>query len=296
MQKDEIKKAVVIGGSGFMGSHVADELSNRGYGVTIYDKKESPWLREDQTMFLGDVLDLEQLRQAIDDSDCVFHFAGEADIEASRKNPYGSIESNIMSTLGILESIKDSKINRFVYASTMYVYSPFGSFYRASKQASEILIEAYNEEYDINFNLLRFGSLYGPRAQAWNGLKKYVQEIVKEGQLNYPGNGNELREYIHVYDAARLSVDILDEKYINQAITLTGNQSMTSKEIVNMIFEISGMKANINFESEMSNYHYSLTPYRYTPKKAKKLVPNEYIDIGQGILNLIEETKLNIDN
>ena len=63
-----------------------------------------------------------------------------------------------------------------------------------------------------------------------------------------------------------------------------------------MIFEISGMKANINFESEMSNYHYSLTPYRYTPKKAKKLVPNEYIDIGQGILNLIEETKLNIDN
>ena len=291
-----MKNVVVIGGSGFMGSHVADELSNSGYKVTIFDCKQSPWIRDDQRMFLGDVLNLEQLNEVIHKSDFVYHFAGEADIEAARKNPYKSIESNVMSTLGILDSIKESNIKRFVFASTMYVYSPFGSFYRASKQASELLIEAYHEAYNINYNLLRYGSLYGPRAQDWNGLKKYVQEIINNGKLTYPGNGSELREYIHAHDAARLSVDILDEKYINQAITLTGNQSMSSQEIINMIFEIKGLKSDIDFQSDVSNYHYSSTPYRYTPKKAKKIVPHEFIDIGQGILNLIEEIELSNDD
>ena len=69
-------KVVVIGGGGFMGSHTADELSRRGYKVTIFDHKESPWLSGDQEMVIGDVLDSEALAPAIKGARYLYHFAG----------------------------------------------------------------------------------------------------------------------------------------------------------------------------------------------------------------------------
>ena len=183
---------------------------------------------------------------------------------------------------------------RFVYASTMYVYSPYGSFYRASKQAAETLIEAYHEQYGIDYTFLRYGSLYGPRAQEWNGLYKYVSQVISERKLKYQGTGDERREYIHVRDAATLSVDILDEKHKNQAITVTGQQVLNSNELINMIFEITGIEKNVEYNDlHINSGHYKLTPYRYTPKQAKKLVPEEFIDIGQGILDLVEDVSVN---
>ena len=137
---------------------------------------------------------------------------------------------------------------------------------------------------------MRYGSLYGPRAQEWNGLYGYVNQIISDRKLNYRGSGNEKREYIHVRDAAALSVKILDDKHKNQAITVTGQQILNSSELIDMIFEITGIRKNVEYHDEDADSgHYKLTPYRYTPKQAKKLVPEEFIDIGQGILEVVED-------
>ena len=281
---------IVIGGSGFMGSHTADELSDRGYDVTIFDCVTSPWLREDQTMLLGDLLDRDQVVEATKDMDYLYHFAGIADIAEAKEKSFDTININVMGTTIAMEAAVKNNIKRFVYASTMYVYSPYGSFYRASKQAAETIIEAYHEKYGIAYTLLRYGSLYGPRAQSWNGLRKYVSQVVKNGKLLYSGTGEERREYIHTEDAARLSVDVLDDAHKNQAITVTGHQVLNSNELLNMIFEIAGKEQDVEFTSEnLSGDHYIMTPYRYTPKRAKKLVPEEFVDIGQGILEIVED-------
>jgi UDP-glucose 4-epimerase len=172
----------------------------------------------------------------------------------------------------------------------MYVYSNYGSFYRASKQATEVIIDAYHEKYGLEYTLLRYGSLYGPRAQNWNGIRYFVSQIVNNGRLDYGGNGNEIREYIHVSDAAKLSVDILKQKHANCAITITGQQLMRVSDLFSILFEITGQKANVVYygENELTN-HYGNTPYRYTPKTAKKIVPQEFVDLGQGLLDLVEE-------
>ena len=100
----------------------------------------------------------------------------------------------------------------------------------------------------------------------------------------------ERREYIHVQDAARLSVDVLHDDHINQAITVTGNQVLNSNELMDMIFEICGVEKKVIInDEEKSNDHYVMTPYRFTPKAAKKLVPGNFIDIGQGILEVAQE-------
>tara|TARA_B100000427_G_scaffold328592_1_gene342094 strand:+ start:784 stop:1668 length:885 start_codon:yes stop_codon:yes gene_type:complete len=283
-------KIVIIGGSGFVGSHTADYLSELGNEVVILDRKKAEWLRPDQLFYEIDLNDSDRIKEHLSGARFVYHFAGIADIGEAKANPNLTLSVNIMGTASVLEACVDLGIERFIYASTMYVYSPYGSFYRASKQAAEIVIESYHEHYDLDYTILRYGSLYGPRSQEWNGLHKYISEVVKDKKLIYRGTGKERREYIHVQDAAQLSIDILDEQYINKAITVTGNQILNSEELIDMIFEIAGVKKNVDFSSDqISEDHYRMTPYRYTPKKALKLTPTKYTDIGQGILEIVEE-------
>ena len=290
MSVNFMEKVLVIGGSGFMGSHTADELSKRGYKVTIFDRMVSPWLRKDQEMIKGDLMDLTALIDAMNGVHYVYHFAGIADIGQAKSNPYDTIESNVMGVTKALEASVECGVAQFVYASTMYVYSIHGSFYRASKQAAEVIIDAYHEKFDLDFTLLRYGSLYGPRSQDWNGIRRFFTQIIKESRLDYSGNGSEMREYIHVNDAARLSVDVLDKKHINSAITITGQQLLRVDDLISMMFEISGKKRDVVYHGDINRPdHYGNTPYRYTPKSAKKIVPLEFVDLGQGLLDLIEE-------
>lgn len=287
---------VVIGGAGFLGSHVADELSVRGYKVTIFDQNPSPWIRDDQTFFEGNILDRSALALACDGARFVYHFGGVADIIESSIDAYRTLEVNILGTANTLEALKGSSVQRFVYASTMYVYSDAGSFYRASKQSAEAIIEAYCEAKELGYTFLRYGSLYGPRAQEWNGLRGYVRQVIEKGRLDYPGSGDERREYIHVTDAARLSVDVLDPRHRNQAITVTGLQVLNSRDLVDMIFEIVGKTPNVSFlDNPRRQEHYRITPYRYSPDQARKLVPSEFVDLGQGILEICEEFNLEPD-
>jgi UDP-glucose 4-epimerase len=286
-------KVVVVGGSGFLGSHLADALSEVGYAVSIFDVRQSPWLRPDQEMILGDIRDEKVLGDCIAGARYVCHLAGIADIGEAARSPRVTVEHNIIGSTAVLQSCLQAKVERVLFASTLYVYSQQGSFYRVSKQAVELLIEAYHENFGLEYTILRYGSLYGPRAQEWNGLKRYVTQAVREGRIDYPGTGEERREYIHVIDAARLSVEALAPDYANQCLTLTGTQILNSGELLRMIQEILRGEVEITFNPEQRNpEHYELTPYRFTPRMARKIVPNVFVDIGQGILDLVEEVYL----
>ncbi len=287
------EKVVVIGGSGFLGSHLADALHEAGYGVSIFDARRSPWLKPDQEMVLGDIRDEKALFGCIAGARYVYHLAGIADIGEAASSPRATVEHNIIGSTAVLDCCLRAKVERVLFASTLYVYSQQGSFYRVSKQAVELLIEAYHERFGLEYTILRFGSLYGPRAQEWNGLKRYVTQAVREGRIVYPGTGEERREYVHVKDAARLSVEALAPEHANHCLTLTGTQILNSSELLRMIREIMGGEVEIEFNPEQRDpEHYEMTPYRFTPRVARKMVPNVFVDIGQGILDLVEEVYL----
>ena len=287
-------KAVVIGGSGFLGSHVADVLTDAGYAVTIFDLSPSAWLGENQKMFVGDILNPDQVLKAVKGADYVFHLAGIADISQAASNPKETIHTNIIGSTNVIEACCKTKVKRFFYASTLYVYSQQGSFYRVSKQAVESILEAYHDKCGLEFTILRYGSLYGPRAQDWNGLKRFVTQAIKERRIVYPGTGEERREYIHVQDAAKLSVQALSPKFANQCLTLTGTQILSTKDVMYMIREIIDREIEIEFSHDDPDFaicHYSLTPYRYTPRRGNKIVPTVFIDLGQGIMDMVEEVE-----
>ena len=280
-------KVVVFGGSGFVGSHVADILTEKGHEVTIFDLHPSEYLKKGQKMLVGDILDEKAVDRAVDGADVVYNFAGIADIDEASIKPIETIKSNILGNTVILEACRRHKVKRFVFASSVYVYSGAGSFYRSSKQACELITENYNEKYGLPFTILRYGSLYGPRADERNWVYQILKQAVAEGKITRLGDGEELREYIHVQDAARCSVEILSPEFENQYVIITGSQQMKVKDLMIMIKEMLNNKIELEFVPTESTIHYEITPYSFNPKVAKKFVSNYYIDLGQGILDLL---------
>lgn len=284
------ERVVVTGGAGFLGSHLCDALSEAGYAVTVFDRQPSPWLREGQDMVVGDILDEAVVNDTVKGARYVYHLAGIADIGEASVKPKDTLSMNVLGSANILEACAAHGVQRLLFASTVYVYSSEGGFYRVSKQAVEAMIELYQAQRGLDYTILRYGSLYGPRAQAWNGLKRYVLQAVREGRVVYHGTGEERREYIHVKDAVDLSVKVLAPDYANRCLTLTGTQVLNSAELLKMLGEVMGGKLEIVFEPHKKRSdHYSFTPYRYTPKQGSKIVPSDFIDVGQGLLDLVEE-------
>jgi len=285
-----MKKAVVVGGSGFVGSHVADCLSDNGYQVVIFDNVQSPWLRKDQDMVINDILNGEKLKEVIKNSEVVYNFAALADLNQTVDQPIKTAEINILGNLNVLEACRINKVKRFVYASTVYVYSREGGFYRCSKQSSEHYVEEYQKAYGLDYTILRYGSLYGPRANNTNGLFRIVDSALKTGKIQYKGDIESMREYIHVEDAAHASISILDQAFKNKSIILTGQESMRVFDMLKMLAEILNLSQDsIEFTEERYHSHYIRTPYAYLPKLGRKYIPTTHVDLGQGLLQIIDE-------
>lgn len=282
-------KVLVVGGSGFIGSHVADALESNGYDVTIYDLEKSEWLTPTQKFIQGSMLEKDKLLKVTKGFDIIYHFAAIADIGEAYDKRLEAIEVNILGSAYLIEACLQNKVKTFVFASSVYVYSNKGSFYRITKQAVENFLEEYAQVEGLDYRILRYGSLYGPRAQTWNGLRRYIEAMVHSGKVTLRSEGQAKREYIHVQDAARLSLEALDPKYKNKHLLLTGSQSITSQELVIMVGEILDKKIEITYEDKHDDSHYIITPYKYVPKHGLKMTSTGYIDFGQGVLEVIEE-------
>jgi UDP-glucose 4-epimerase len=283
------ESVIVYGGSGFLGSHVADALSEAGYQVVIFDRVYSPYLRSDQEMIQGDLLDESSVNSAATGCQYVYNFAGMADIDEARNRPVDTVKLNILGNVHVLEAARLAGAKRFIFASSVYVYSEAGSFYRASKQASERFVEAYQERYGLSYTILRYGSLYGRRADMRNGIFRLLRQALVERRIVYRGSGDAMREYIHVMDAARLSVKILASEYENRHLILTGQERMAVKNLMTMIAEMIPGGAEIDF-SEMPAYaHYVMTPYAFNPRLGHKVIATDHVDLGQGLLDCLAE-------
>ena len=286
-------RITVTGGSGFLGSHVADALSKKGHKVTIFDKKYSKWIRKDQKMYVGNILNTKDLGRAIKGSDVVFHFAALSDLGEAIKLPIESVKSNILGTVIALNLCQKFKVKRFIHASTIYVNSIEGGFYRSSKRAAEDYVEEYNKIYGLKYTILRFGSLYGQRSDANNGVGIILKDAVLNGKVQYTGSKKTVRRYIHVLDAARACIDSLKSKYKNKHLIITGKKEIKINILLKNIAKILKISKKIKFKNIKNVGHYETSPFTYKFKKGQIYSQKQYIDIYDGVLQLIKEMKKN---
>ena len=286
-------KVTVLGGSGFLGSHVADELSKRGHKVIIFDKKKSKWIRSDQKMFIGNILNPNDLENVIKNTDVVFHFAALADLDQALKNPINTVKVNILGTVQVLELCRKHNIKRFIHASTIYVNSSEGGFYRSSKKAAEDYVREYKKNYSLSYTIIRFGSLYGRRADDTNGVRKIIKRAIAKGKLTYVGNRKSVREYINISDAAKACCEILKNKYKNKHIILTGTRKIKVFDFLNRLSKILNISQKIEFRNLKFTGRYIAIPYTYKPEKGVKFAFKSASNFYEKLPQLVNEIKRN---
>ena len=187
-------KVVVIGGSGFLGSYVASNLAENNYQTYIYDLKRPKLLLDNQYFIKGDISQTDKLLETIKNAKYVYNFAALADLDMAQNKPRLTAEINIMGNLNALEACKIYSVERYIFASSIYVFSKEGGFYRCSKQSAENYIEEYYKQYKVNYTILRYGSLYGKGADHSNNIYRTIRKGLETNELSYEGNMESIRE------------------------------------------------------------------------------------------------------
>ncbi|MFA5953739.1 MAG: NAD(P)-dependent oxidoreductase [Candidatus Pacearchaeota archaeon] len=287
------ERVMVFGGAGFIGKHVVAKLLKEGYDVSIFDQKKIEESFNKEIKFIsGSTLDQKKVEESLKKIDIIYNFSGIADIEECIEKPIEAIKNNILGNAIILESCKKNKIKRIVFASSLYAHGSSGGIYSSTKKACESIIKDYYKYYGLKYTILQYGTVYGYGAPKTNSVYRYLKQAITSREINYLGDGNESREYIHVNDAANLSVKVLDKKYENQSIIITGQHPIRVKDLFEMINEIlNGVKINYNIKASKAKKesHYKITPYSYYEEIPKKIINENYIELGKGMIEILKE-------
>ncbi|HEH5157342.1 TPA: NAD(P)-dependent oxidoreductase [Campylobacter coli] len=282
------KNVLVFGGGGFIGSYVIEELLTNNYNVLYADINPCDNIPA-QYYRKCDIMQKRDVEFLCQDMDIVFNFAGFANLDDAIANPLKTLELNVMGNMHILEGCKMHKIKRYIYASSAYAMSDKGSFYGISKLTSEKIIEEYFKKFGLKFTIIRYGSVYGEKEYYNNYIYNLVKEAMLTGKISHGGNGEEVREYIHAYDVARLALQIIENSdFENEHLILTGTERIRRKELFEMINEMLGGEIEILLKASGYHNHYKTTPYSFHPARSKKLIANPHIDMGQGILECMK--------
>jgi UDP-glucose 4-epimerase len=214
--------ALVTGGAGFIGSHVADRLLADGHTVVAFDNfstgqerfldaaRRQPGLQ----LVRGDILDREALGAAVAGADLVFHFAANADVRFGPACPERDLQHNTIGTFNVLEAMRTHGARRIVFPSTGSVYgepaifptpedAPFPrqtSLYGAAKLAGEALVSAYCEAFGFQAYVFRFVSILGERYSHGHVFDFYRQLREHPHELHLLGDGHQRKSYLYVGD------------------------------------------------------------------------------------------------
>jgi UDP-glucose 4-epimerase len=265
-------KIIVTGGSGFIGSHVADVLAENRHEILIYDL-DSPQHNRNHSYVKADANDLERLLKYTAGFDVIYHLAAEANVNRFFESPLYSNHITSSSTLNVLEAARRNKIKRVILASTEWVYgsiegddsaliteeTPYAQnpdhLYTSSKIAAELFCKNYRTLYDVNYTIMRYGIPFGERARAETVTPIFIHRILNNEEITIHGNGSQTRQFIYVRDLANGNVACLKKEAENNIFNLNGREQISVLQIVHTLEEILGKKAKIKFiEDRKGNY------------------------------------------
>jgi UDP-glucose 4-epimerase len=217
-----VRRALVTGGAGFIGSNLADRLVTDGVEVVAYDNFSTGRRRfvdaleaaPGGTVVEGDVLDGERLAEAMRGCDIVFHLAANADVRYGLEHPDRDLRQNTIGTFTVLDAMRRTGVRRIVFSSTGSVYGepevfptpedcPFPrqtSLYAASKLAGEGLVQAFCEGYGFSGVILRFVSIMGERYTHGHLFDFYRKLLDDPSRLDVLGDGRQRKSYLYVAD------------------------------------------------------------------------------------------------
>jgi UDP-glucose 4-epimerase len=242
-------RVLVTGGSGFIGSHVVDELIKKDYEVRVFDRVKPQ--RENVEWFNGDLLNEKDVLEACKDIEAIYHLAAIADVNVALSHFETCLMVNEMGTMNFLKSATAEEVERIVLASTAWVYGkskgvvkedtpiPFPEhIYTKTKIGQEQLVYSWHQHYGLPFTILRYDIPYGPRMRSNMAISIFVRRAMRREPISIFGDGKQGRCWIYVEDLAQGNVAALTEGGKNEIINLAGPEFVTMNQIVECLKEL----------------------------------------------------------
>ncbi|WP_287584693.1 SDR family NAD(P)-dependent oxidoreductase [Candidatus Borrarchaeum sp.] len=256
------KKVVVTGGAGFIGSHLVEELVNRGYDVFVYDnfsrgRRENLKNVEDKiTIVNGDILEFDLLKDVIKDSQYVFH---EVAVCANYCNafPDASVSCNLQGTLNVIKASLEATVEKVMFSSsaTVYgipIYQPIDeqhplnpiTLYSISKLASEYYFRFFSQS-GLKYIIFRNFTVYGIRQTSDEYYKPVIVEFFKKLLTRTKpvlfGDGSQSIDFVHVFDVVQANILGMESDIYNEVFNVGSQTSLSIKELLNLLKDITGI-------------------------------------------------------
>lgn len=310
------KRILVIGGAGFIGSHVVAELLKTDVGqVVIYDNfargKHSniaEYLKDKRCVISpngGDIRDVDVLNAAVAGADGVVHLAAMWLLHC-KDFPRTAFNVNIEGTFNVLEACVNNKVERLVYSSSASVYGdavevpmtethPFNNrnFYGASKIAGEAICRAFYDRYGLNYVGLRYMNVYGPHQDQTAAYTGVIPIMLNKIDANEPptinGDGSQAYDFVSVRDVARCNVLALQSDATDDFYNVGTGVQTSIRELCDLILDLKKSPLKVTYKPYSADDARRLVQNRIgCPKKAAKDLGFTYQDqLKEGLLDLI---------
>lgn len=255
-----MKKILITGGAGFIGSHIIEVLQKENCEITVLDnlhtglKENVPERVRLIELDIRDkgVIDIFEQYQF----DVVLHLAGQTMVNVSVDDPFYDADVNIMGTVNILESCRKTGVKRIIFSSTAATYGNIEevpireefsvnplSFYGLSKLTVEKYLKLYHDLYGLEYVILRYANVYGER-QGDGGeggvISIFTKKIAKDESFVIHGDGKQTRDFVYAGDVARANWYAANTKYCNTIYNVSTNSETSIRELVDLLESASG--------------------------------------------------------
>lgn len=273
------KRIVVIGGAGFVGSHLVDQLIAepveeivvldnfvRGKRENLREALKDPRVR----LVEGSITDVALLKKTIDGADGVFHLAALWLYECVHQ-PRKALDVNVVGTYNVIEACKEAGVERVVYSSSASVYGnaltvpmtedhPFNNrtMYGATKIAGEQFFRAFNEQEKLDYVGLRYMNIYGPRMDYQGTYVSVIMKVLDRIEAGEPplifGDGSQSYDFIHVHDVARANVLAMKATTTDRFYNIGMGVATTINELVERLLDLTGSDLKPEFKPQEQSF------------------------------------------
>lgn len=261
MKKKGGNNCIVLGGGGFIGSHLCDNLLDRGYKVRIFektgfDKKNISHIIKQVEIYEGDFNNVINIKDALHDIDYIFHLISSTTPSISIDNPFFDIETNLIPTLRLLnESVKNKKVKKIIFLSsggTVYgipnqipipeshsknPICPYGII----KNTIEQYFSLYQKLFGLKYKIFRLSNPYGERQNPYGGqgvISVFLNEITLNGKIEIWGDGEVIRDYIYIKDVTEILVNSLEFETPNSIYNIGSGVGLSLNQLINTIEKV----------------------------------------------------------
>lgn len=262
-------KIIVTGGAGFIGSHIVDALIEEGHEVVVVDNLTTgdkhninPKAVFYQVDIMHESFDIIVEQEA---PEVIFHEAALVYVQQSIENPAADANVNIIGTLNVLNSSRRHNVRKLIFASSCAVYGDVGpeavneehpkspiSFYGASKLSAETYIKLFSDIFGLDYTILRYGNVYGPRQKHYGegGVVPIFIENMRNGiSSNIFGDGNQTRDFVFVADVAKANLFAVN-KGSKQILNIGTGAATTINDLYDCTKQIIGSNMAASYKPE----------------------------------------------